>query len=48
VIPAALLAWHRRLAARTWGDTSRRRPGRPPAAAAVRELVILITTQNPA
>src|SRR5438067_2756171 len=37
---AALLAWHRRLAAREWGDTSRWRPGRPPAAAVVRELVI--------
>jgi putative transposase len=47
VIPAALLAWHRRLAAREWGYTSRR-PGRPPAAAAVRELVIRIATGNPA
>jgi hypothetical protein len=48
VTPAALLAWHRRLAARTWGYTSRRRPGRPPTAAAVRKLVIRIATANPA
>jgi hypothetical protein len=27
VTPAALLAWHRRLVARKWGYTSKRRPG---------------------
>ncbi|MGH3277077.1 MAG: hypothetical protein ACRDNZ_22460, partial [Streptosporangiaceae bacterium] len=30
---AARLAWHRRLAARTYGTGRRRQPGRPPAAA---------------
>jgi putative transposase len=48
VTPATLLAWHRRLAARTWDYTSRRRPGRPPTAAAIRKLVIRIATANPA
>ena len=48
VTPATLPAWHRRLAARTWDYTSRRRPGRPSAAAAIRKLVIRIATGNPA
>jgi hypothetical protein len=47
VTPATLLAWHRRLAARKWDYTSRRRPGRPPTAAAIRKLVIRIATENP-
>jgi putative transposase len=38
VTPATLLAWHRRLAARKWDYTSRRRPGRPSTAAAIRKL----------
>ena len=45
--PAALLAWHRRLVARTWDYTSRRRPGRPPTPAAIRKLVIRMATENP-
>jgi putative transposase len=48
VTPATLLAWHRRLVTRTWDHTGRRRPGRPPAAAAIRQLVIRIATGNPA
>ena len=48
VTPATLLAWHRRLVTRSWDYTSRRRPGRPPAAAAIRKLVIGIATDNPA
>jgi putative transposase len=47
VTPATLLAWHGRLVARKWDYTSRRRPGRPPAAAAIRRLVIRIATDNP-
>ena len=46
--PATLLAWHRRLVARKWDYTSRRHPGRPSTAAAIRKLVILIATDNPA
>jgi putative transposase len=41
VTPATLLAWHRRLVARKWDYASRRRPGRPSTAAAIRKLVIL-------
>jgi transposase len=47
VTPATLLAWHRRLAARRWDYTSRRRPGRPPTAAAISKLVIRFATDNP-
>ena len=48
VTPATLLAWHRRLAARRWDYTSRRRPGRPSTAAAISKLVIRVATDNPA
>ena len=47
VTPATLLTWHRRLVTRKWDYTSRRRPGRPPTAAAIRKLVIRIATENP-
>jgi putative transposase len=46
--PATLLAWHRRLVARRRDDASRRRPGRPSTAAAIRKLVIRIASDNPA
>jgi hypothetical protein len=48
VTPATLLVWHRRLVARKWDYTSRRRPGRPSTAAAIRKLVIRLATENPA
>ena len=48
VTPATLLAWHRRLFARKWDCTNRRRPGRPSTAAAIRKLVIRMATDNPA
>src|SRR6266851_2987224 len=47
VTPATLLAWHRRLVTRKWDYTSRRCPGRPPTAPAIRKLVIRIATDNP-
>jgi putative transposase len=47
VTPATLLAWHRRLVARKWDYTSRRRPGRPSTAAAIRKLVIRVAIDNP-
>ena len=45
--PATLLAWHRRLVARKWDYTSRRRPGGPSTAGAIRKLVIRMATDNP-
>jgi transposase len=48
VTPATLLAWHRRLVARKWDYSSRRRPGRSSTTAAIRKLVIRIATDNPA
>src|SRR2546423_445553 len=47
VTPATILAWHRRLVARKWDYTARRRPGRPPTAAAIKTLVVRMATQNP-
>jgi transposase len=47
VTPATLLTWHRRLVTRTWDYTSRRRPGRPSTATAIRKLVIRMATENP-
>ena len=47
VTPATLLAWHRRLVARKWDYTSRRRPGRPSTTTSVRKLVIRMAADNP-
>ena len=47
VTSATLLAWHRRLVARKWDYTSRRRPGRPSTTASIRKLVIRMATDNP-
>ncbi len=44
---ATLLTWHRRLVARKWDCPSRRRPGRPSMAAAIRKRVIRIAADNP-
>jgi fructose-specific component phosphotransferase system IIB-like protein len=47
VTPATLLAWRRRLVTRKRDYTSRRHPGRPSTAAAIRKLVIRMATENP-
>ncbi len=47
VTPATILAWHRKLISRKWDYTARRRPGRPPTAAAIKQLVIRMATENP-
>src|SRR5436190_4002054 len=46
VTPATVLRWHRNLIARTW-TYPRRRPGRPPVQAQIRELVLRLATENP-
>ena len=48
VTPATLLTWHRRLVAHKWDCASRKHPGRPSTAAAIRTLVIRIAMGNPA
>jgi transposase len=45
VTPATLLAWHRKLVARRW-DYGAGRPGCPPTAAAVKQLVIRMAKEN--
>jgi hypothetical protein len=47
VTPATILAWHRRLVSRKWVYTAGRRPGRPPTAVVIKNLVIRMATDNP-
>jgi transposase len=47
VTPATILAWHRKLIARKWDYTARRRPGRPPTATAIKNLVVRIAKETP-
>jgi transposase InsO family protein len=47
VTPATLPAWHRRLAARKYDTSRRRKPGRPPAIRSIARLVIRRANENP-
>jgi putative transposase len=47
VTPATLLAWHRKLAARKYDTSGRRRPGRPPTVPGIALLVIRLAKENP-
>jgi putative transposase len=40
VTPATLLAWHRRLAARKYDTSRRRKPGRPPTVQSITRLAV--------
>ena len=47
VTPATLLAWHRRLAAKKYDTSRRRKPGRPPTVPGIARLVIRLPKENP-
>src|SRR6188508_3466685 len=46
VTPRTLLRWHAQLVARRW-TYPHRRPGRPPTAPAIRDLVLQMARENP-
>ncbi|KUL44652.1 MULTISPECIES: integrase core domain-containing protein [Streptomyces] len=47
ITPSTLLAWHRRLVARRWDYSRRRRgPGRPRTQAAIKNLVLRLAREN--
>ena len=45
--PATLLAWHRELAARRYGTSKRRKPGRPPTTRSIARLAVRLAKENP-
>jgi hypothetical protein len=47
VTPATLLAWQRKLAARKYDTSTRRKPGRPPTVSSTARLVIHLAKENP-
>jgi putative transposase len=47
VTPATILAWHRKPISRKGDYPARRRPGRPPTAAMIKQLIIRMATENP-
>jgi hypothetical protein len=47
VTPATLLAWHRRLAAKKYDTSTRRKPGRPPTAPGIARFVVRQARENP-
>jgi putative transposase len=47
VTPATLLAWHRKLAARKYDTSKRRRPGRPATVRSIARLAVRLAYENP-
>jgi putative transposase len=47
VTPGTLLAWHRRLAARKYDASKRRKPGRPATVRSIARLTIRLAHENP-
>jgi len=47
VTPATLLAWHRKLAAKKYDTSKRRKPGRPPAVRSIARLAVRLARENP-
>jgi putative transposase len=46
VCPATLLAWHRRLAAKKYDTSNRRKPGRPSTVPGISRLVVRLAKEN--
>ena len=46
VTPDTLLAWHRRLIAKKYDSSQKRKPGRPPTKVDIRELVLRMAREN--
>jgi putative transposase len=46
VTPATLLVWHRRLTARKYDTSGRRKPGRPPVTRGIKRLVLRLAREN--
>jgi len=47
VTPATLLVWHRKLMARKYDTSKRRKPGRPPTNRCIARLVVRLAKENP-
>src|SRR5437773_2451683 len=47
VTPATLVAWHRRLAAKKYDTSKRRKPGRPPTVPGIGRFVVRLARENP-
>ncbi len=47
VTPATLLAWHRKLAAKRYDTSRRRKPGRPPTVPSIARLAVRLAKENP-
>jgi hypothetical protein len=47
ITPATLLAWHRKLAARNYDTSRRRKPGRPPTVRSIAHLAVRMAEENP-
>src|ERR1022692_1443517 len=47
VTPATLLAWHRKLAAKKYDTSKRRKPGRPPTPRSIAHLAVRLARENP-
>ena len=45
--PATMLAWHRRLAAKKYDTSKRRKPGRPPTIPSIARLIVRLAKENP-
>ena len=47
VTPATLLTWHRKLAAKKYDTSKRRKPGRPPTVQSIARLAVRLAKENP-